>query len=91
MRPLHLAATASAAFLLHAAGIAVVGLSDAPAPADVAVVLGTTVWPDGTLSERLEARTAAALALYEQGMVRRVLVSGATGVEGVNEADAMAA
>lgn len=91
MRSLRFAGTALAAFLLHAAGIVLAGLADEPAPADVAVVLGTTVWPDGTLSERLEARVSAALALYDDGLVRRVLVSGATGVEGVNEAEAMAA
>ncbi len=90
MRHLRLAAAALLLFCAHAAWIVVDGLADDPLPADVAVVLGTTVWPDGTLSERLEARTAAALRLYEDGLVRRVLVSGATGVEGHNEAEVMA-
>lgn len=58
-------------------------------PADVAVVLGNTVNPDGTLSPRLEARMSAALRLYERNWVRYVLVSGATGVEGLNEAEVM--
>jgi vancomycin permeability regulator SanA len=76
---------------LVADGLSNSSLSDTALPADVAVVLGTTANPDGTLSERLEARTGAALALYDDGMVRRILVSGATGIEGVNEAEAMAA
>lgn len=73
----------------HLAFVTGEGFTADPAPADVAVVLGTTVNPDGTLSERLLPRVEAARALYEAGTVRRVLVSGATGVEGVNEAEAM--
>lgn len=90
MRPSRFAAAVALVFALQAFGIAADGLLDAPAPADVAVVLGTTVHPDGRLSTRLESRVAAALALYEAGTVRRILVSGATGIEGVNEAEAMA-
>ena len=84
--------TAALALLVavHAGWIVSTGLADAPRAADVAVVLGTTALPDGRLSDRLEARTSAALALYRDGLVRRVLVSGATGSEGVNEAEAMA-
>lgn len=58
-------------------------------PADVAVVLGNTVNRDGTLSPRLEARMSAALALYHRHWVRYIMVSGATGVEGLNEAEVM--
>jgi vancomycin permeability regulator SanA len=79
-----------ALFLAHAVVIVGDGLSDDPVPADVAVVLGTTANPDGTLSERLRVRVDAARVLYAEGRVRRILVSGATGVEGVNEAEAMA-
>jgi len=68
-------------------------LADAPRhparSADVAIVLGNTVNPDGTLSPRLEARMLAALDLYERNWVRYVLVSGATGEEGLNEAEVM--
>lgn len=77
--------------LVHVGWLVGDGLAGNAPPADVAVVLGTTANPDGTLSERLHARTSAALALYNDGTVRRILVSGATGVEGVNEAEAMAA
>ena len=85
-----LAAALVLVFAVHAGWIVSTGLADAPRAADVAVVLGTTALPDGRLSDRLEARTSAALALYRDGLVRRVLVSGATGSEGVNEAEAMA-
>jgi vancomycin permeability regulator SanA len=77
------------ALLAHVGFVAVEGFTADPAPADVAVVLGTTVNPDGTLSERLLPRVEAARALYEAGTVKRVLVSGGTGVEGVDEAVAM--
>ncbi|MDP2314327.1 MAG: YdcF family protein [Pseudomonadota bacterium] len=90
MRPHRYLLAALLVLLAHAGWLVSDGLADDPRPADVAVVLGTTANPDGTLSERLEARTAAALVLYEDQLVRRILVSGATGAEGVNEADAMA-
>lgn len=68
-------------------------LSDGPLhparSADVAIVLGNTVNPDGTLSPRLEARMLAALDLYERNWVQYVLVSGAKGEEGLNEAEVM--
>lgn len=74
---------------LHVAAL----LADAPLhpahSADVAVVLGNTVNPDGTLSPRLEARMTAALDLYDRRWVRFVLVTGATGEEGLNEAEVM--
>lgn len=59
-------------------------------PAAVAIVLGTTVYPSGALSERLQVRLEAGRQLYVAGKVTKILVSGATGVEGVNEAEAMA-
>jgi vancomycin permeability regulator SanA len=89
MRSRRLLLALSALLLAHVAWIVGDGLADDPHTADVAVVLGTTANPDGSLSPRLEARTAAALGLYDQGVVENILVSGATGVEGVNEAEAM--
>ena len=44
--------------------------------ADVAVVLGNTVNPDGTPSRRLAARLDLAVDLYQRGLFRNVLVSG---------------
>lgn len=65
------------------------GLSDEAEDADVAVVLGNQVHPDGTPSARLAARLNRAIELFDQGQVRMVIVSGGTGREGVPEGDAM--
>jgi vancomycin permeability regulator SanA len=62
------------------------GLHDERKPSDVAVVLGSKVEPTGQPSERLLARLDAAAALYQRGWVHHVIVSGATGPEGHNEA-----
>lgn len=59
-------------------------------PADVVVVLGSTANPDGTPHPRLEARLEAGLAVYREGRARRILVSGAVGKEGPDEAEVMA-
>lgn len=60
--------------------------------ADVAIVLGARVMPDGRLSTTLQHRTDRALSLYQAGRVRRIIVCGAMGDdEPVAEADAMAA
>jgi uncharacterized SAM-binding protein YcdF (DUF218 family) len=80
----------AAAALLPAAGIALAGLDDRTARADVIVVPGNTVAPDGTPSDRLRARLDAALELYRERQAPLVVVSGGTGVEGVDEAAAMA-
>lgn len=65
------------------------GLTDETEPADVAVILGNQVHPDGTPSARLAARLDRAVALVEHGRVQWVIVSGGTGREGVPEGDAM--
>ena len=65
------------------------GSTDYRRDADVAVVLGARVYPDGTLSLALSDRLDTAVELFREGRVRFVLVSGATGVEGINEATAM--
>lgn len=84
-------AAAVAALALCACTVLLIGdgLTDELAPADVAVVLGNQVHPDGTPSARLAARLDRAVELVEQGRVRRVIVSGAVGREGVLEGDAM--
>ena len=65
------------------------GSTDYRRDADVAVVLGARVYPDGPLSLALSDRLDTAVELFREGRVRFVLVSGATGVEGINEATAM--
>lgn len=65
------------------------GLNDRGNRADVAVIFGNKVNEDGTLSSRLEARMAQGLALYQQGRVKMLLVSGGLGKEGHWEAEKM--
>jgi vancomycin permeability regulator SanA len=75
-----------------ALGVAVLvwdGLHDDVRPADLGLVLGNTVYPDGTPSPRLAARLDRALELYREGVFHSVLVSGAIGEEGRDEALAM--
>ena len=77
-------------FLLATTALVGAGLNDKLAPADVIVVPGNTILPDGTPSPRLQARLDAALTQFQAGLAPRILVSGATGKEGFDEAAAMA-
>ena len=45
--------------------------------ADCAIVLGARVWDDGTPSHALSDRVDEAILLYQEGHVRRLLMSGA--------------
>lgn len=65
------------------------GLRDEIHEADVAVVLGNTVNPDGTPSHRLAARLDRAVELYRRGLFKNVVVSGGVGREGFDEAEVM--
>jgi vancomycin permeability regulator SanA len=65
------------------------GLRDEIHEADVAVVLGNTVNPDGTPSNRLAARLDMAVELYRRGLFKNVVVSGGVGREGFDEAEVM--
>jgi len=82
---------ATIVFALVAVGLLVSdGLSDDIKKADVALVLGNKVELNGEPSARLRARLDRALDLYRQGLVTFVIVSGATGQEGHDEAQVMA-
>jgi SanA protein len=59
------------------------------ATAQVAIVPGALVKPDGTLSAMLRDRIAGAVALYRAGTVDRILVSGDHGRLGYDETDTM--
>jgi vancomycin permeability regulator SanA len=61
-------------FSLHTTLIIWDGLHDEIAPADVAVVLGNQVEKDGSPSPRLKARLDKALGLYQQGMVKKIII-----------------
>lgn len=78
-----------AALLVAAAALALQGINDEIHEADVAVVLGNTVNPDGTPSRRLAARLDMALELYHRGVFKNVIVSGGLGREGFDEAVVM--
>lgn len=75
--------------ILVLAALVLAGLNDHPGHADTALVLGNTVNPDGTPSPRLKARLDKAVALYREGYFPKIIVSGATGKEGVPEGTAM--
>jgi vancomycin permeability regulator SanA len=65
------------------------GMSDHLGKADVALVLGNKVNPDGSPSPRLKARLDTAVDLFNKGYFPKVIVSGGTGIEGVPEGTAM--
>jgi vancomycin permeability regulator SanA len=65
------------------------GLIENSAGADLAVVLGNEVLPDGRLSQRLAARVDRAIELYNEHRCRFILMSGATEADGYDEPDAM--
>ena len=67
------------------------GLDDNLHSADVAVVLGNKVEPDGTPSPALQARLDHAVDLYRHGYFKVVLVSGGHGKEGFDETRVMRA
>lgn len=71
-------APAALIFLISALLIVVDGLSDELHIADVAIVLGNTVQPDGLPSPRLQARLDKTIELYRQKMFSQIIVSGGT-------------
>ena len=81
--------TVLAIFVLTAAAICFDGLNDMLGHADVAVVLGTKVEPDGNPSPAMAARLDEAVALLHT--FDRIIVSGGTGREGYDEAKVMKA
>ncbi len=78
-------------WLVAAVAIAGYGLHDSVAAADIVVVPGNTIAPDGTPSPRLRARLDAAVQVYRDRSAPLIMVSGGTGVEGFDEAASMAA
>ncbi|MCX6955449.1 MAG: YdcF family protein [Verrucomicrobia bacterium] len=76
-------------FLLGTACLALAGLRDDLAPADVGLVLGSKVELDGRPSTRLRARLDRTLELYRAGYFPWVITSGGFGKEGYDEAVVM--
>ncbi|MDO8034077.1 YdcF family protein [Janthinobacterium sp. SUN128] len=85
-----LGSSTAGVFLLATAALVLAGLNDKLAPADVIVVPGNTIAPDGTPSPRLQARLDVALKQFQEHRAPHILVSGATGKEGFDEAASMA-
>jgi vancomycin permeability regulator SanA len=79
----------TAAPLLAGAAISAAGMADDLRPTDVGVVLGSKVELSGRPSARLAARLDRGASLYTAGVVRHLIVSGGTGVEGFDEAAVM--
>ncbi len=78
-------------FLMHQISIIIDGLHDDSNPsATVAIVLGSKVNTDGTLSKRLKARCDRGLKLYTDSLVKEIYVSGGLGKEGYYEGTVMA-
>jgi vancomycin permeability regulator SanA len=75
--------------IICAGSIAIAGLNDNIGQADVAVVLGNTVNPNGQPSPRLQARLDKTIQLYRQGIFKQIIVSGGVGKEGFDEAVVM--
>lgn len=67
------------------------GMRDVVFSADAAVVLGNEVYKNGQCSPRLAARLDAAVKLYNEKWVPRIIVSGGVGKSEVDEATAMQA
>jgi len=65
------------------------GTTDYRRPADAAVVFGAQVHDDGRVSTSLRDRVATAVALYDEGLVDRLVMSGGQGTAPVHEAVAM--
>jgi vancomycin permeability regulator SanA len=78
-----------AVFVLSALFIVADGLSDNLHRADVAIVPGNTVNPDGLPSPRLRSRLDKAVEVYTWGLVSSLIVSGGVGREGFDEAAVM--
>ncbi|PKP02974.1 MAG: YdcF family protein [Bacteroidetes bacterium HGW-Bacteroidetes-6] len=77
-------------FLIHETIIIVDGLRDEKVNCEAAIIFGTTVNADGTLSTRLQARLDAGIELYNNKVVRKLFVSGGLGKEGFDEGTKMA-
>jgi len=78
-------------FIIHSVFIIVDGISDDGKKADLAVIPGSKVNEDGTLSERLKQRLESGIDLYKSHRIRKILVSGGLGKEGYYEGDRMKA
>lgn len=78
-----------ALFLLNCFLISLAGFYDENRPADVALILGSRVYPNGQPSPSLEYRLEKGLELYRSHRVNALIVSGGLGRDGFQEAALM--
>jgi len=76
-------------FLIHCVYISIDGLKNFSGKADIAIVLGSTVLDDGSVSPWLKGRVDKALQLYKNGQVKKIFVSGAIDQNHFAEGDIM--
>lgn len=76
-------------FVMHTVYVVYDGFDDNNEKADYALVLGTKVNIDGSLSERLIARVSVAEKLLKDKKVDKIVVSGGLGSEGHYEGTKM--
>jgi vancomycin permeability regulator SanA len=76
-------------FFLHCLWVVKDGLHRFTGKADVAIVLGNTVFEDGSLSPWLQGRVDEALCLYRNKQVKTIFVSGGIGTSLYPEGDGM--
>jgi vancomycin permeability regulator SanA len=76
-------------FFLHCLWVVKDGMHAFTGKADVAIVLGNTVFEDGSLSPWLQGRVDEALKLYRNGQVKKIFVSGGIGTSDYPEGDGM--
>ncbi len=76
-------------FLFPLAQMLCFGKTDYRRPADVIVVFGAKVFPDGRLSSALEERVRTGVDLYHSGLAPHILFSGGPGVGEIHETVAM--
>ncbi len=74
----------------HVLALLILGFREETPPADVVIVLGNQVYPDGTLSPLLAQRMDAAIPLVREGTVGWMMVSGGYSAGSTDEASAMA-
>ncbi len=72
--------------IIHCVFVTLDGLSDDYAKSDVAIVLGNKVKENGEPSDRLKARLDVAVKLFNDSVVKYIVVSGGIGKEGFDEA-----
>jgi vancomycin permeability regulator SanA len=69
--------------------VTVDGLSDDLVESDVAIILGNKVNENGEPSDRLKARLDVAVKLFNDSVIKYIVVSGGIGKEGYDEAQVM--